>query len=55
MPTEKRKFSMVGKSVPRVDGAAKVRGKAQFTDDLVLPGMVYGRLLPAKSRPSLFR
>jgi 4-hydroxybenzoyl-CoA reductase subunit alpha len=44
MPTEKRKFSVVGKSVPRVDAAAKVRGKAQFTDDLVLPGMVYGRI-----------
>ena len=37
-------FKVVGKSVPRVDGVAKVRGKAQFTDDLVLPGMVYGKI-----------
>jgi len=45
--TEKRNFSVVGKSVPRVDAGAKVRGRAMFTDDLSLPNMVYGRIKPA--------
>jgi 4-hydroxybenzoyl-CoA reductase subunit alpha len=35
---------MVGKSVPRVNAADKVRGKALFTDDIELPGMVYGKI-----------
>ena len=37
-------FNVVGKSVPRVDGADKVRGKAVFTDDMKLPGMVHGKI-----------
>ena len=32
----------VGKSVPRVDGPAKVAGSARYVDDLVLPGMLHG-------------
>ena len=44
MSEEKREFSVVGKSVPRVDGPDKVRGKALFTDDIVLPNMVYGKI-----------
>lgn len=47
MTDQEKKFSMVGKSVPRVDAAAKVRGKAQFTDDMVLPGMVYAKIKPS--------
>ena len=47
MTGQEKKFSMVGKSVPRVDAAAKVRGKAQFTDDMVLPGMVYAKIKPS--------
>lgn len=47
MTEEKQAFSVVGKSVPRVDGVAKVRGKAQFTDDMTLPGMVYGKIKPS--------
>ncbi len=37
-------FSVVGKSVPRVDSADKVRGKAVFTDDLKLPGLVHAKI-----------
>lgn len=37
-------FRVVGKSLPRVDAADKVRGRAIFTDDMKLPGMVYGRI-----------
>ena len=34
--------SFVGQSVPRVDGASKVRGVARYVDDLVVPGALYG-------------
>ncbi len=32
---------MIGERVIRIDGEAKVRGRAQFGDDLNLPGMLY--------------
>lgn len=41
----KREFTEVGRSIPRLDGPAKVTGKVQYTDDLVLPRMVYGKIL----------
>ena len=37
----------IGKSTPRYDGAAKVTGRAHYTADVRLPGMLYGRLLGA--------
>lgn len=40
-----REFSEVGRNIPRLDGPAKVTGKQQYTDDLVLPRMVYGKIL----------
>jgi len=43
--TEKRSFSIVGKSVPRVDGVAKVTGVAKYVADLVVPGMTEGKFL----------
>lgn len=38
-------LKVVGQSVPRVDAWAKVTGAAQFTGDLVIPGMAYGKIL----------
>ena len=38
-------FSVIGKSVPRVDGLEKVMGKAQFVSDYKMPGMLYGKIL----------
>ena len=35
----------IGVSLPRLDAHAKVTGQALFTDDLELPGMLYGALL----------
>lgn len=32
----------VGRSIPRVDGVAKVTGAAMYVDDLVMPGMLHG-------------
>ena len=39
------KLAWIGKSVPRINGRAKVTGAARFTVDVKLPGMLYGRLL----------
>jgi CO/xanthine dehydrogenase Mo-binding subunit len=33
---------IVGKPVLRKEGVAKVRGRAQYVDDLTLPGMLHG-------------
>ncbi len=38
-------FRHVGRDVPRVDGVDKVTGRARFTGDIVLPGMLEGRIL----------
>jgi 4-hydroxybenzoyl-CoA reductase subunit alpha len=38
-------FSVVGQRLPRVDGWAKVSGRAQYVDDLSLPGMLFGKLV----------
>ena len=35
----------VGKSVPRLDGRLKVTGRAKYTADVKLPGMLYGVLV----------
>jgi xanthine dehydrogenase YagR molybdenum-binding subunit len=35
----------VGKKMSRVDGAERVSGKAQYTADIQLPGMLYGKIL----------
>jgi xanthine dehydrogenase molybdopterin-binding subunit B len=43
--TDKRNFSIVGQSVPRVDGAAKVTGSAKYVADLTIPGMLEGKFL----------
>jgi carbon-monoxide dehydrogenase large subunit len=32
----------VGKSIPRLDGVEKVTGRAVYSVDLALPGMLYG-------------
>ncbi len=41
----KKKFNVVGTRVPMLDAGLKVKGAAQFTDDLVLPGMLFGKIL----------
>jgi 4-hydroxybenzoyl-CoA reductase subunit alpha len=40
-----KEWSVVGARLPMLDAGAKVKGTAQFTDDLVLPGMLHGRIL----------
>ncbi len=36
---------LIGQSIPRLDGPQKVTGKAIYTDDIKLPGMLHGALL----------
>lgn len=40
-----QQYSVVGKPIPRVDGSLKATGEAKFTVDIVLPGMLYGKIL----------
>jgi len=39
------KYSVIGQRVHRVDGPEKVTGNAKYTFDLVLPNMLYGKIL----------
>ncbi len=39
-----QKHTEVGRSVPRLDAPEKVRGEAIYTDDMVLPRMLYGKI-----------
>ncbi|HTP95543.1 MAG TPA: molybdopterin cofactor-binding domain-containing protein [Burkholderiales bacterium] len=41
----KRRFETVGKPRRRVDGRAKVTGATRFADDVMLPRMLYAKLL----------
>ncbi len=38
-------LSVVGARLPMLDAAQKAKGAALFTDDLVLPGMLFGKIL----------
>lgn len=38
-------LSVVGKSLPRVDGIEKATGQAKYVDDFFLPGVLHGKIL----------
>jgi 4-hydroxybenzoyl-CoA reductase alpha subunit len=38
-------YSVIGKDTPNYDGVAKVTGQAQYTFDLTLPRMLWGKIL----------
>ncbi len=38
-------FDLIGKDMPRTDAWAKATGSAIYTDDMKLPGMLYGKIL----------
>jgi len=40
-----KKPKIIGESIPRLDALEKVTGRAIYTDDLKLPGMLHGVLL----------
>ncbi|MCL5959883.1 MAG: molybdopterin-dependent oxidoreductase [Chloroflexi bacterium] len=41
-------YSVIGKRMPRVDGLEKATGVAVFTDDIVLPNMLHGKILRSR-------
>jgi xanthine dehydrogenase YagR molybdenum-binding subunit len=41
-------LAVIGKSIARHDARAKVTGAARFTVDVVLPGMLFGRILRSR-------
>lgn len=43
--SENQKLQQVGKSLPRIDGADKVSGRAHYTSDVSRPGLLHGRVL----------
>jgi 4-hydroxybenzoyl-CoA reductase alpha subunit len=40
-----KEYSVIGKRCPRVDGVVKATGEAKYAADLVLPRMLYGKIL----------
>lgn len=44
-PWQQEGLVWVGKGVSRVDGSEKCTGKAKYTSDILLPGMLYGKIL----------
>src|SRR5208282_1169298 len=41
------KHSVVGKNLRKVDGYKLVTGRPAFTDDIHIPGLLYGKILPS--------
>ena len=39
------KYSVVGKRIPKLDAAQKAMGRAEYIQDIRLPGMVFGKIL----------
>jgi len=44
MATKAAQSAAVGKSIPRLEGRAKVTGRAEYVHNLRLPGMLYGKI-----------
>ncbi len=42
------RYSVVGRSVPKIDGGLKVTGMARYIDDIELPNMLYGKILRSR-------
>ncbi len=42
---KKEKFSIIGKPMPKIEGFEKANGSALYTDDLMLPNMLIGKIL----------
>src|SRR4030042_191820 len=39
------KYNVVGRRQTKLDGPLKATGRSQFTEDVVLPGMLYGKII----------
>jgi xanthine dehydrogenase molybdenum-binding subunit len=45
-------FSVIGKPVALVDSAGKTTGAGKYADDLSMPGMLIGKILPSPYPPA---
>ena len=45
MSLKSEKYSVIGKRQPKLDAVHKATGRSQFTDDVVLPGMLCGKIV----------
>jgi len=41
-------YNVVGKRIPKLDAAQKAMGRAEYIQDIKLPGMLYGKILYSK-------
>ena len=48
MSTAPKEFSAVGKPIPKLDAAQKAMGRAEYIQDVKMPGMLYGKILYSK-------
>ena len=48
MSNNSSEFSVVGKRIPKLDAAQKAMGRAEYIQDIKMPGMLYGRILYSK-------
>ena len=46
---------IIGSSIPRREGRAKVTGRTQYVDDLVLPGMLFGATVRSREPRGLIK
>ncbi|MBC2703456.1 xanthine dehydrogenase family protein molybdopterin-binding subunit [Desulfobacula sp.] len=48
MSKNNSEFSVVGKRIPKLDAAQKAMGRAEYIQDVKLPGMLFGKILYSK-------
>ena len=48
-------YAVIGRRLPKVDGIAQVTGEARYTGDIVLPGMLFGKVLGSPYPHALIR
>ncbi|MCK5162262.1 MAG: molybdopterin-dependent oxidoreductase, partial [Desulfobacula sp.] len=48
MTKNSSEFSVVGKRIPKLDAAQKAMGRAEYIQDVKMPGMLYGKILYSK-------
>jgi 4-hydroxybenzoyl-CoA reductase subunit alpha len=54
-PGKPEGFSVVGKALPKPDAYGKVTGSANYADDIVLPRMLFGKLLRSRHAHALVK
>ncbi|MSP78695.1 MAG: isoquinoline 1-oxidoreductase, partial [Dehalococcoidia bacterium] len=47
---EQKEFTVMGKAATRIDAVDRVTGKMKYTQDIILPGMLFARVLRPPSR-----